>query len=58
LQTLAEIEAACGRPEQAVDHLSYLLSIPSYITRPLLRADPAYARLHANPRFQRLIAGN
>ena len=58
VQNLAEIEAACGRPEQAIDHVVYLLSIPSYLTGPLLRADPVWAPLRGNPRFERLIAGN
>lgn len=57
LQNFAEIEAACGRPEQALDHLSYLLSIPSLVTRALLRADPAYAPLRSIPRFEQLVAG-
>ncbi len=57
IRSLAEIEIVCGRPEPAIDRLAYLLTIPSTITRPLLRADPAYAPLRGNPRFDRLIAG-
>jgi tetratricopeptide (TPR) repeat protein len=58
LQNLAEVDAGCDRADQAVDRLTYLLSIPSFVTRVLLRTDPAYAPLRANPRFALLIAGN
>ncbi len=57
LRSLAEIELMCGRPEQAIDRLAYLLTIPSTITPALLRADPVYAPLRGNPRFERLVAG-
>ena len=58
LQNLAEVDAGCDHAEQALDRLAYLLSIPSFVTRALLRTDPAYAALHANPRFAQLIGGN
>jgi TolB-like protein/Flp pilus assembly protein TadD len=54
---LALIDAIGGREDAAVDRLEYLLSVPSAISRPLLRADPAWEPLRRNPRFQRLVAG-
>ncbi len=58
LQNLAEVESGCGRADQALDHLTYLLSIPSFVTRTLLKTDPAYSALRADPRFAQLIASN
>jgi TolB-like protein len=58
LGQLAEIEAQCGRTDDALDHLAALLGIPSQVTHGLLRADPIWAPLRGDPRFQRLAAGN
>jgi tetratricopeptide (TPR) repeat protein len=58
LQSLAEVDAGCGRADQALDRLTYLLSIPSFVTRTLLKTDAAYSALRADPRFTQLIAGN
>ena len=58
LQNLAEVAAGCGRADQAFDRLTYLLSIPSFVTRALLQTDPAYSALRADPRFAQLIAGH
>ena len=52
---LALIEARTGREDAAVDRLEYLLSIPSSVSRPLLRLDPAWEPLRDNARFQRLL---
>jgi tetratricopeptide (TPR) repeat protein len=57
VQSLAEVETTCGRADSAIDHLTYLLGIPSFVTPALLRADPVFAPLHGNPRFERLTAG-
>ena len=57
LQDLVEVEVRCGRTEQALDHLAYLVTIPSFITPALLRADPVFAPLKGNPRFERMAAG-
>jgi serine/threonine-protein kinase len=54
---LALIEAITGREDAAIDRLEYLLSIPSSVSRPRLRADPVWDPLRRNPRFQRLVAG-
>jgi tetratricopeptide (TPR) repeat protein len=56
--TLALIYTLAGRQSEAIDRLEYLLSIPSLISRPLLRVDPRWAPLRANPRFQKLVARN
>ena len=55
LQGRAEVEAACGHAEDAIDHLTQLLALPSFVTKALLRVDPAYAPLRGNARFERLI---
>ncbi len=54
---LARIEAVAGRPDDAIDRLEYLLSIPSPISRPLLQVDPAWEPLRGDPRFESLVAG-
>ena len=54
---LALIDAITGRQDAAIDRLEYLLSIPSSVSRPLLQADPVWAPLRGNPRFQRLVSG-
>jgi tetratricopeptide (TPR) repeat protein len=52
---LARIEAVTGRPDSAVARLEYLLSIPSAVSRPLLKVDPAWDPLRDNARFRRLV---
>jgi TolB-like protein/Flp pilus assembly protein TadD len=54
---LALIDALTGRQDAAIDRLEYLLSIPSSLSRPLLRIDPVWEPLRGNPRFGRLVAG-
>jgi non-specific serine/threonine protein kinase len=46
----------CGDEDRAIDDLEYLLSVPAFMTRSLLRVHPAWDELRDNPRFQRLIA--
>jgi serine/threonine protein kinase/tetratricopeptide (TPR) repeat protein len=58
LAALALIYTLAGRQSEAIDRLEYLLSIPSTISRALLRVDPRWASLRVNPRFQKLVAGN
>jgi serine/threonine-protein kinase len=41
--------------DAALDQIEYLLSIPSWVTVPLLRIDPAYDPLRNHPRFQELL---
>ena len=58
VQTLAEVLVAAGEHERAIDRLAYLLAIPSFLSRWMLAADPVWAPLRGNPRFERLAAGN
>ena len=54
LAALALIETLTGRSDAAVDRLERLLAIPSTVSKPLLRLDPAWAPLREHPRFRRL----
>lgn len=42
--------------DAALDQIEHLLSIPSWLTVPLLRVDPRYDPLRENTRFQALLA--
>ncbi|HEY3519772.1 MAG TPA: tetratricopeptide repeat protein [Rhodanobacteraceae bacterium] len=57
LEGLAEIEAHAGQPEQAIDLLQKLLSIPAGETVSIerLELDPMWDPLRRNPRFQALL---
>ena len=44
-----------GDYEAALDELHLLLSIPSYVSVPLLRIDPTWDPLREHPRFQELL---
>jgi tetratricopeptide (TPR) repeat protein len=55
LAAQALIESRAGRPDAAVKRLEYLLSVPSLISPPLLRQDPAWDALRGHPGFQRLV---
>jgi serine/threonine-protein kinase len=55
VQSLAEIYTMVGEYAAAIDQLEYLLSIPSLMSAPLLRADPLYDSLRSDPRFQALL---
>jgi hypothetical protein len=44
-----------GEYDIAINKLEYLLSIPSYISVPLLRLDPRLDPLRKHPEFQRLL---
>jgi hypothetical protein len=52
---LARILAKIGEADAAIDHLAYLLSVPSLISVRLLRVDPTWDALRGNPRFERLV---
>ena len=54
---LARVLARVGDVDAAVSEIEYLLSVPSYISVPALRVDPAWAPLRSNPRFRRLVEG-
>src|SRR5262249_42790551 len=49
----AEVEARVGETDAAIEHIRYLLSVPSVLSPALLRIDPKWARLHNDPRFRK-----
>ena len=55
---LAKVFTVCGKHEQAIDRLEYLISIPCGLDVSIqdLELDPAWDPLRKNPRFKRLIA--
>ena len=52
---LARVLARIGQPEAALDHLTFLLSIPAPLSGMSLRVDPLWAGIKDDPRFQRLL---
>jgi len=54
---LAEVYTVLGDTNAAVDQLEALLAVPSPVSGARLRADPTWAPLRGNPRFERLVAG-
>jgi serine/threonine-protein kinase len=55
-EDFAFVETIVGEHEAAITRLAYLLSIPSELSVPFVRADPMWAPLRGNRRFQQLIA--
>jgi TolB-like protein/Flp pilus assembly protein TadD len=53
--TLAQIYAWTGEPDEAFRLLDHLLAVPSNLTVPMLKLDPAWDPLRQDPRFQALI---
>jgi len=51
---LARIYVMLDDDDAALDQIEYLLSIPSRISVPMLRLDPRWNSLRAQPRFQQL----
>jgi hypothetical protein len=49
--------AGLGRSDAAIDQLQIVLSKPGPLSPAWLRADPLWAPLRSNPRFERLVAG-
>jgi hypothetical protein len=52
---MAQIYTLVGEYELAIDELEYHLSIPGHSSPVFLRADPIFAPLHDNPRFNVLL---
>ncbi len=52
---LARIYVMVGQFDAAIDQLEFLLSIPSRLSIPLLRLNPAWDPLREHPRFKKLI---
>ena len=57
VEDLARIYVMVGEFDAAIDQLEFMLSIPSELSIPLLRLDPAWDPLRDQPRFKRLLAG-
>jgi TolB-like protein/Flp pilus assembly protein TadD len=55
-EDLAYVEALVGEHASAIKRLEYLLTIPSELSVPFLRADPMWNPLRGHPDFQKLIA--
>jgi tetratricopeptide (TPR) repeat protein len=55
LQILAETESQAGDHDSALEHITVLLSRPSWLSVPLLRVDPTFDPLRDDPRFQELL---
>jgi len=54
LEELAAVHAAVGDADSAIAEIRRLLSIPGYLSAPLLRIDEKWAPLRADPRFRKL----
>jgi len=52
---LAQVYAMVGEFDKSFDLIERLLSIPGWISVPLLRTDPVWIPLRSHPRFQKLI---
>jgi hypothetical protein len=52
----AAIYARFGRKKEAIALLRHLLSVPSQVTVPLLRASPSWDNLRDDPEFKALLA--
>jgi len=55
-EDLAYVETLVGEHDAAITRLATLLTIPSGLSLPFLRADPMWDPLRGNPRFQKLLA--
>lgn len=57
LETYALALTALGRHDEAIEQLKFLLSVPSYISRPLLMVAEDFVPLRGLPAFQKLLVG-
>jgi len=55
LSYLARVYLSAGRQDDAVRILDTLIDLPSWISRPALRADPLWDLLRSHPGFRRLV---
>jgi TolB-like protein/Tfp pilus assembly protein PilF len=54
---LAQIYTVVGEPDAAIEQLHAALAVPSDVSAAGLKADPTWAPLRSNPRFEQLVAG-
>jgi TolB-like protein len=52
---LAKVYILTGEYDLAMDKIEFLLTIPGDLSVPLLKIDPAYDKLRALPRFQKIL---
>jgi serine/threonine-protein kinase len=57
LRSLAVVYATLGEADSTVKELRTLLSVPSWISVPLLRADPTWDPVRRDPGFEALVKG-
>ena len=57
-EDLAYVETLVGEHDAAIRRIAYLLTIPSELSVPFLRADPMWDPLRGNPGLQKLIAAS
>jgi Flp pilus assembly protein TadD len=55
-EDMAYVELLVGDHDAAIKRLAHLLTIPSELSVPFLRADPMWDSLRSNPGFQKLVA--
>lgn len=52
---LIKIYVLTGEYDLAMDKIEYMLTLPANLSIPLLKIDPAYDKLRALPRFQKIL---
>jgi len=57
VRNLAVAYATLGEADSAVKQLKFLLSVPSWISQPWLRADPTWDPIRRSAGFQKLVGG-
>ena len=57
VRNLAVVYATLGQADSAVAQLRFLLTVPSWISPPALKADPTWDPIRRNPGFRKLVGG-
>jgi serine/threonine-protein kinase len=57
IEDLAMVHTMLGNPKAAIEQLTYLLSIPCWLSGPVLRIDPRWDPLRDDRSFQNLMDG-
>jgi hypothetical protein len=50
-----EIYIFCGKFDEALDKIEYLLSVPSWLSKGILMIDPIFDPLREKSRFQKIL---